>query len=56
MEEATPGASGITMERLQMPTGYTGIYEAWDDHDVDGDGSADAPWDFGADQDYPTLD
>ena len=46
---------GSATAEMQTPTDYTGIYETWDDHDVDGDGSADAPWDFGSSNDYPTL-
>ena len=35
---------------------YTGVYQTWDDHDVDGDGTAnDAPWNFGDAQEYPIL-
>ncbi len=49
------GGEGKTTSELQAPTGYTGIYETWGDHDVDGDGNADAPWDFGSSSDYPTL-
>ena len=35
---------------------YTGVYQTWDDHDVNGDGTAnDAPWNFGDAQEYPIL-
>ena len=46
------GGSGRTTVALQAPTGYTGLYAAWD---VDGDGSPDAPWDFGTPGAYPAL-
>ncbi len=39
---------------LEKPTGYTGIYSGWN-ADLDGDGSADSPWDFGASISYPIL-
>ena len=39
---------------LQEPTGYTGIYSGWN-ADLDGDGSADDPWDFGETSHYPVL-
>ena len=54
-EEATAGVICRTAAELKAPTGYTGIYAGWN-VDVDGDSTADDPWDFGADQDYPTLD
>ena len=41
---------------LEAPTNRRpGIYGAWDDHDVTGDGVRDAPWDFGTDEQYPAL-
>ena len=46
---------GKTTVQLQTPTDYTGIYETWDDFDIDGDGNIDAPWDFGTSTDYPAL-
>ena len=43
-----------TTTELQEPTGYTGIYAGW--HvDLDGDGNADDPWDFGTTTQYPAL-
>ena len=45
---------GHTTAELQSPTGYTGIYANWD-VDVDGDGTADDPWDFGMTDEYPEL-
>ena len=48
------GGVGRTTAALQEPTGYTGLYAAWD-VDVDGDGVSDAPWDFGTPSAYPAL-
>ena len=48
------GGTGQTTTALQTPTGYTGIYAAWNT-DVDGDGNADDPWDFGTGSQYPVL-
>jgi len=48
-----PG-SGQTTTALQTPTGYTGIFAAWNVN-VDGVAGADDPWDFGLGVDYPTL-
>lgn len=57
-ESSWLGAAGMTTAKLQTPTGYTGIYEAWN---VDlirspfgGDG-VDDPWDFGTATQYPVL-
>ncbi len=60
-ETATDGATGKTGAELRAPTGYTGIYSAWnlDLDNADGDNShatgQDDPWDFGADYNYPAL-
>ena len=43
-----------TTSELQEPTGYTGIYAGWN-VDLDGDGNADDPWDFGTTTQYPAL-
>ena len=48
-------ACARTMAELRTPTGYEGIYATWDDADLDGDGEADAPWDFGDQWHYPVL-
>ena len=48
------GGAGRTTAALQEPTGYAGLYAAWD-VDVDGDGLPDAPWDFGTSGAYPAL-
>ncbi|WP_419913051.1 hypothetical protein [Candidatus Poriferisodalis sp.] len=49
-----PGGEGKTTAELQTPTDYTGIYANWN-VDLDGDGSADDPWDFGTSCQYPVL-
>ena len=51
---SSAGGTGQTTTALQTPTGYTGIYENWN-IDVDGDGNADDPWDFGTGSQYPVL-
>ena len=44
-----------TTTQLQTPTGYTGIYSAWN-IDIDAAGATlDYPWNFGANNEYPTL-
>ena len=48
------GGIGKTSQELQSPTGYTGIYAAWN-VDLDGDGTVDDPWGFGTPTEYPTL-
>ncbi len=48
------GGTGKTTAELQTPTGYTGIYANWK-VDVDGDKTADDLWEFGSDNEYPTL-
>ncbi len=48
------GGTGKTTAELQTPTGASGIYASWN-VDVDGDGTADDPWDFGTDGQYPVL-
>ena len=55
---AAPGSyttlTAQTTANLQTPTGYTGIYSAWN-IDVDGDTNVDGPWNFGSSSQYPTL-
>jgi hypothetical protein len=46
--------TGKTTAELQSPTGYAGIYADWN-LDLDGDGVADDPWDFGRASQYPAL-
>ena len=50
------GGVGRTTEQLQQPWKpvYQGIYAGWN-LDLDGDGSPDDPWDFGAPDRYPKL-
>ena len=48
------GGHGVPTSALQSPTGYAGLYEAWN-VDGDGDGEADAVWDFGTTGQYPAL-
>ncbi|MYC32858.1 MAG: hypothetical protein F4X64_06740 [Chloroflexi bacterium] len=48
------GGVGKTTQELQSPTDYTGIYTGWN-VDLNEDGSADDPWDFGTSNDYPKL-
>ena len=50
----TSGAHGRSTAQLQTPTGYSGIYQTWN-VDVDGDSTADDPWDFGTSSQYPLL-
>lgn len=45
---------GQTTAQLQQPTTYSGLYGTWN-WDIDGDGAADAPWDFGTTGQYPAL-
>ena len=58
----TTGATGKTTAQLQSPTGYIGIYAAWDDRDIDNTDTdnnnatgADSPWNFGTGSHYPAL-
>ena len=56
--QTTGQGGGQTTSALQAPTGYSGIYAAWDDHDTNGDGVVDADddaWDFGTGYHYPVL-
>ena len=57
-DSTTSGAAGSgaghATTALQGPTGYTGIYSAWN-VDVDGTTGGDDPWDFGGAGDYPAL-
>ena len=53
---ASGAGRGQTTRVLQAPTLATSIYASWDRVDVDGDGDpSEAPWDFGADDEYPVL-
>ena len=53
-QTTSAGGTGQTSSALQTPTGYAGIYDAWN-LNLDGMGSADSPWDFGSDRQYPML-
>ena len=48
------GGVGQTTSALQTPTGYSGIYAAWN-VDIDGVTGTDDPWDFGTADEYPAL-
>ena len=53
----TAGSAAQTTSALQGPTSATGmLYAAWDDLDVNGNGTADEdPWDFGTAYNHPAL-
>ena len=46
--------TGQTTTALQTPTGYSGIYSAWNAN-LDGVTGNDDPWDFGTSSQYPAL-
>ena len=48
------GGVGQTTSALQTPTGYSGIYAAWN-VDLDGETGGDDPWQFGTTSQYPAL-
>ena len=50
------GVEGKTTQQLEAPTRYSGIYQTWNEQDLDGDDSPDAPWDFGDRCQYPVLE
>ena len=58
---SSAGGEGKTTAELQTPTGYAGIYAAWNvdvdnaDGDYDGTTGGDDPWEFGTAQQYPAL-
>ena len=45
---------GLATAALQTPTGYTGIYAAWN-IDLNDEAGGDDPWDFGSSSQYPAL-
>ena len=47
---------GKSTAALQNPTGYSGIYRTWNEHDLDDDDSPDAVWHFGDRCQYPVLE
>ncbi len=53
-QSASDGGAGKTASELVKPTDYAGIYADWN-VDLDSDGNADDPWDFGTDGQYPVL-
>ncbi len=53
-ETPTEGVTGKTTAELRSPTDYTGIYSSWN-ISIDADSTADDPWDFGANYNYPVL-
>ncbi len=53
-QNASAGGTRKTTQQLQSPTVYGGIYANWN-IDVDDDGRADDPWDFGTASQYPAL-
>ena len=53
-QSESDGGIGKTTLELQSPTGYEGIFADWN-VDIDGDGSVDDPWEFGSQNQYPTL-
>ena len=53
-QTASAGGTGQSSSALQTPTGYAGLYDAWN-LNLDGSGSADSPWDFGSSAQYPIL-
>ncbi len=60
-EGASAGVAGKTTGELHAPTGYAGIYSAWNvdvdnaDGDADETTGVDDPWDLGAAGQYPAL-
>ena len=53
-QAGSAGGAGKTTNELQTPTGYTGIYAAWNVN-IDGVAGNDDPWDFGTASQYPAL-
>ena len=53
-QAASDGGAGQSTATLQAPMDYNGIYADWN-VDLDGDGTADDPWDFGLTDEYPVL-
>ena len=53
-QSTSAGGTGKTTRDLQSPTGYSGIYAAWNTN-LDGVAGNDNPWDFGTKRQYPVL-
>ena len=54
-EGETNTVPGYSLSDLRSPTGYTGLYQTWDDYDQDGNAGTNRPWCFGTSSDLPTL-
>ncbi len=52
--DGSADSDGKSSEELGLPTGYDGIYSAWN-LDLDGSAGGDDPWDFGTKRQYPAL-
>ena len=52
-QTGSSGGAGKTTDELQMPFGFTGIYENWNDLDDDDTVDTTTYWDFGTATDYP---
>ncbi len=53
--DETNTVGGSTTTALQTPTGYTGLYQYWDDADENGNAGSAQPWCFGTSSQLPTL-
>ena len=53
-QSASAGGSARTWSALRGATDYAGDFAGWN-LDLDGDGDADRPWDFGTDRQHPVL-
>ncbi len=54
-ETLTAGVTGQTTSALKTPTGYTGIFQAWEVSIPETTARTGGPWDFGGATDYPVL-
>ena len=53
-QSSSGAGTGYNTSGLQTPTGYSGIYSAWNAN-LDGVAGNDNPWDFGTTSQYPAL-
>ena len=53
-QTTSAGGTSKTTRDLQLPTGYSDIYAAWNVN-LDGAAGSDDPWDFGTKRQYPVL-